>query len=45
VARAELSAELTEEEVEELVQRGLMPSYDTFRERANAASEQRGRDD
>jgi hypothetical protein len=44
-ARAELAAELTEEEVAELVERGLMPAADTFRERASDAYERRGRDD
>jgi hypothetical protein len=44
-ARAELSAELSEEEVAELLERGLMPSSDTFRERASDAYERRERDD
>jgi hypothetical protein len=48
-ARAELSANLTEEEVAELRTRGLMPSADTFREqareRASDAYEPQGRDD
>jgi hypothetical protein len=44
-AREELSAELTEEEVAELLRRGLMPSSDAFRKRASDASERRGRDD
>lgn len=44
-ARAELAAELTEEELEELLARGLWPSANTFRERASDVYEQRGRDD
>jgi hypothetical protein len=44
-ARAELSAELSEEEVAELAVRGVLPHADTFRERASDAYERRGRDD
>jgi hypothetical protein len=41
-ARAQLAAELSEEELAELVERGLMPAADTFRERASEAYERRG---
>jgi hypothetical protein len=44
-ARAELSANLSEEELEELIERGLMPHADPFRESARDAYERRARDD
>jgi hypothetical protein len=46
-ARAEIAADLGEEEVGALVESGLLPAdrADTFRERASDAYERRGRDD
>jgi hypothetical protein len=44
-ARTELAAELSEEEVAALMERGLMPDAKTFRERASDVYERRARED
>jgi hypothetical protein len=43
-AREELAAELTEEELAELLTRGLMPTAEAFRMRATDASKRRESD-